>query len=84
MVALTSSPVSTPIVRSSSALAHFNAWTPRRVGIIVGILILGLGNAAMALQRGDRGAEVSDLQSALTQAGCYDGPITGNFGSFDL
>lgn len=81
MVASTSSPVSTPIVRSSSALTHFNSWTPRLVGIIIGILILGLGNAAMALQRGDRGAEVSDLQSALTQAGCYDGPITGNFGS---
>ena len=81
MVASTSSPVSTPIVRSSNAFTRFNAWTPRLVGIIVGILILGLGNAAMALQRGDRGAEVSDLQSALTQAGCYDGPITGNFGS---
>lgn len=81
MVASTSSPVSTQIDRSPKALTRFNSWTPRLVGIIVGILILGLGNAAMALQRGDRGAEVSDLQSALTQAGCYDGPITGNFGS---
>ena len=86
MVASTSSPASTspastPIARSDSAFTRLNAWTPRLVGIIVGILILGLGNAAMALQRGDRGAEVSDLQSALTQAGCYNGPITGNFGS---
>ena len=86
MVASTSSLASTstvlePIGRSDTAFTRLNAWTPRLVGIIVGILILGLGNAAMALQRGDRGAEVSDLQSALTQAGCYDGPITGNFGS---
>ena len=81
MVASTSSSASTPIVRSVNAFTHFNSWTPRLVGIIAGILILGLGNAAMALQRGDRGAEVSDLQSALTQAGCYEGPITGNFGS---
>ena len=81
MVASTSSSASTPIGQSGNAFTHFNSWTPRLVGIIVGILILGLGNAAMALQRGDRGTEVSDLQSALTQAGCYDGPITGNFGS---
>ena len=73
-------PASTPIVRSASAFTRLNAWTPRLVGIIVGILILGLGNAAMALQRGDRGAEVSDLQNALTQAGCYNGPVTGVFG----
>ena len=81
MVASTSSPVPTPIARSPNAFTRLNSWTPRLVGIIVGILILGLGNAAMALQRGDRGAEVSDLQSALTQVGCYNGPITGNFGS---
>ena len=86
MVASTSSlastsPVLDPIARSDNAFTRLNAWTPRLVGVIIGILILGLGNAAMALQRGDRGTEVSDLQSALTQAGCYDGPITGNFGS---
>jgi peptidoglycan hydrolase-like protein with peptidoglycan-binding domain len=86
MVAPTSSAVTftaSPIDRSRSIgrASHLTQWTPRLVGIIVGILILGLGNAAMALQRGEHGTEVSDLQTMMRSAGCYEGPVTGNFGS---
>ncbi len=86
MVAPTSSAVTltaSPIDRSSSIgrFSYLTQWTPRLVGIIVGILILGLGNAAMALQRGEQGPDVSDLQATMMRAGCYEGPVTGNFGS---
>ncbi len=87
MVAPTSStitsiatPTSTPIERAIGGFARWTQWTPRLLGIIVGILILGLGNAAMALQRGDQGPEVSELQTRMMNAGCYDGPVTGTFG----
>jgi peptidoglycan hydrolase-like protein with peptidoglycan-binding domain len=41
---------------------------------------LNLANVAQALERGDRGAEVSDLQTRLNAAGYYQGPITGYYG----
>jgi peptidoglycan hydrolase-like protein with peptidoglycan-binding domain len=87
MVAPTSStitssatPTSTPIERAIGGFDRWTQWTPRLLGIIVGILILGLGNAAMALQRGDQGPEVSELQTRMMNAGCYNGPVTGTFG----
>lgn len=55
-------------------------WTFRTLSLVLGLLILGLGNAAMALQRGDRGAEVSNLQTRLTALGCYSSEVTGVFG----
>jgi peptidoglycan hydrolase-like protein with peptidoglycan-binding domain len=55
-------------------------WTFRTLSLILGLLILGFGNAAMALQHGDRGSEVSALQTRLTSLGCYSGEVTGTFG----
>lgn len=55
-------------------------WTLRSLSLVLGLLILGFGNAAIALQRGDRGSEVSALQNRLTSLGCYSGEVTGTFG----
>lgn len=55
-------------------------WTLRTLSLVLGLLILGFGNAAMALQRGDQGSKVSALQTRLTALGCYSGEVTGNFG----
>lgn len=55
-------------------------WTLRTFSLVLGVLILGLGNAAMALQRGDRGSDVTALQTRLTALGCYDSEIIGIFG----
>jgi peptidoglycan hydrolase-like protein with peptidoglycan-binding domain len=50
--------------------------------VLVSLVILTSAHVAMAaLQRGDRGANVSNLQNRLTAVGCYNGPITGFFGS---
>jgi peptidoglycan hydrolase-like protein with peptidoglycan-binding domain len=46
----------------------------------MGLLLLGLGNAAMALQRGAQGNEVSALQTRLAQLNCYNSEVTGFFG----
>lgn len=54
-------------------------WFPL-LSTLVGLLLLSLGNAAMALQQGDQGEAVSNLQTELTNAGCYTGPVTGYFG----
>jgi peptidoglycan hydrolase-like protein with peptidoglycan-binding domain len=46
------------------------------------LIILGLGTVAnAALQRGDSGDLVRDLQNRLTAAQCYNGPVTGYFGA---
>ncbi|MBD2326580.1 peptidoglycan-binding protein [Alkalinema sp. FACHB-956] len=52
----------------------------RLLGLMIGMVILALGNAAVALQKGDEGDAVTDLQNRLTSAQCYDGPISGYFG----
>ncbi len=75
---LTSSKAS-PIGLSNGCFSTVTQWTPRILGAIVGILILGFGNAAMALQKGATGQAVVDLQEALTASGCYNGPVNGNF-----
>jgi peptidoglycan hydrolase-like protein with peptidoglycan-binding domain len=52
------------------------------LSVLVGFIVLGVTQSAMAqLQQGAQGPEVSDLQSRLTAAGCYNGPIDGVFGS---
>jgi len=43
-------------------------------------LQLNLASGVQALERGDRGAEVSDLQTRLNAAGYYSGQITGYYG----
>ena len=55
-------------------------WTFGTLSLVLGLLILGFGNAAMALQRGDRGSEVSALQTRLSSLGCYSAEVTGIFG----
>ena len=55
-------------------------WTFRTLSLVLGLLILGFGNAAMALQRGDQGSEVTALQTRLTTLGCFSGEVTGTFG----
>ena len=62
-----------------SIVSRVTVWTPRLLSLMIGLLILGLGNAAMALQKGDRGSDVQALQTQLRQAGCYSGPENGNF-----
>ncbi|MGI0492038.1 peptidoglycan-binding domain-containing protein [Alkalinema pantanalense CENA528] len=52
----------------------------RLLSLAIGVLILAIGNAAVALQKGDEGDAVADLQNRLTAANCYDGPISGYFG----
>ncbi len=64
----------------TSSHSHPMPWTIRTLSLVLGLLILGFGNAAMALQRGDRGSEVSALQNRLTSLGCYSGEVTGTFG----
>ncbi|MEO0410120.1 MAG: peptidoglycan-binding protein, partial [Cyanobacteria bacterium P01_A01_bin.135] len=44
-------------------------------------LVLASGSAALALQRGDSGSNVTQLQQDLTAAGVYSGPVTGFYGS---
>lgn len=55
-------------------------WTFRTLSLVMGVLLLGLGNAAMALQRNDRGDDVSALQTRLAALGCYNSEVTGYFG----
>ena len=43
-------------------------------------LQLDLANVAQSLEKGDRGAEVRDLQTRLNAGGYYSGPITGYYG----
>lgn len=57
------------------------AWV-KFLSIAVSLTILSIASSAMALlQQGDSGAEVSDLQSRLAAAGCYQGSADGVFGS---
>ncbi len=55
-------------------------WTFRTLSLVMGLLLLGLGNAAMALQRGDQGNEVTALQTRLTELNCYNSEVSGFFG----
>lgn len=69
-----------PASSSLNGLKLSGAAYPKILSVLVGVIILTTATAAMALQRGDRGAEVSQLQRQLAAAGCYDGPITDFFG----
>ena len=44
-------------------------------------IVLVSSGAAMALQRGDSGSNVTQLQQDLAAAGVYSGPVTGFYGS---
>ncbi len=66
--------------RQTSSHSRPMRWTIRTLSLVLGLLILGFGNAALALQRGDRGSEVSALQNRLISLGCYSGEVTGTFG----
>lgn len=50
--------------------------------ISIALSFFNLGNrpAEAALQRGNTGPEVTDLQNQLIDSGFYDGPVTGYFG----
>jgi peptidoglycan hydrolase-like protein with peptidoglycan-binding domain len=52
----------------------------RLISLLIGLLVLGLGDAAQALQKGENSAAVSDLQQRMVDAGCYGGPVTGFYG----
>jgi peptidoglycan hydrolase-like protein with peptidoglycan-binding domain len=55
------------------------------LSLIISLVALNLSNAALAVMRqGSAGADVIALQQQLTAAHCYDGPITGYFGSQTL
>jgi peptidoglycan hydrolase-like protein with peptidoglycan-binding domain len=54
----------------------------RLLSLILGLAILSMADAALAtLRQGDSGDAVRDLQNRLTAAQCYEGPMTGYFGS---
>jgi peptidoglycan hydrolase-like protein with peptidoglycan-binding domain len=42
--------------------------------------VVSLASAAQALENGDSGSEVTELQTRLSNQGYYDGPITGYYG----
>ncbi|MEB3293674.1 MAG: peptidoglycan-binding protein [Synechococcales bacterium] len=44
------------------------------------LFILGLGDVAQALQKGEASAGVTNLQQQMVDAGCYGGPVTGFYG----
>jgi peptidoglycan hydrolase-like protein with peptidoglycan-binding domain len=51
-------------------------WLP----LAIALIFLGTANHALAQRLGDTGAEVISLQTSLSQAGFYNGPIDGVFG----
>ncbi len=76
----------TPPSSTQSHQSGLARWRLQRLGIrilsaLCGLVILSLATAALALlEIGDRGPEVSELQSRLSQEGFYFGPIDGDFG----
>lgn len=79
-----------PVQPSSSGLLGERSWQRppsaawvKFLSIAIGLTILSIANAAMALtlQEGDRGSQVGDLQSQLASRGCYTGSIDEIFGS---
>jgi peptidoglycan hydrolase-like protein with peptidoglycan-binding domain len=55
------------------------------LSLIISLVAFNLSNVALAVMRqGSAGADVIELQQQLTAASCYDGPITGYFGSQTL
>ena len=72
--------LSQPSFAKTSSYSRPMQWTFGTLSLVLGLLILGFGNAAMALQRGDRGSEVSALQTRLSSLGCYSAEVTGIFG----
>ena len=52
----------------------------RLLPVVVMLSIVSLVSAAQALENGDSGPEVTELQTRLSNQGYYDGPITGYYG----
>ncbi len=73
-------------------LSSFNALNPLKglrlpswillklLPVVVMLSIVSLVSAAHALENGDSGLEVTELQTRLSNQGYYDGPITGYYG----
>jgi len=57
-----------------------SAWIPV-LAMTVGLTILGTAPNAVALQRGDRGDEVVQLQLKLKKLGFFSAKVTGYYGS---
>lgn len=58
-----------------------SAWI-RLGAIAISLALLSIASSsALALQRGNQGSQVSELQQKLTAAGYYKGSITGFYGS---
>lgn len=53
----------------------------RFLALSFALLIVGMSSSAFALQRGDSGSQVADLQRNLSIVGYYNGPVTGFYGS---
>jgi peptidoglycan hydrolase-like protein with peptidoglycan-binding domain len=53
----------------------------RLLGVVLGLVIVTMASAAAALQQGDQGGAVQDLQNRLSAVSCYSGPSNGNFGA---
>jgi peptidoglycan hydrolase-like protein with peptidoglycan-binding domain len=86
---IATAPASSPLNRSSQgglSWLSLSKLPPRLVtrllSVVLSLMILGMGTVAnAALQRGDSGDLVRDLQNRLTAVQCYNGPVTGYFGA---
>ncbi len=52
----------------------------RLITVGLAVTVTNIDNPSLALKRGDRGVDVTNLQNQLKAQGCYNGPITGYFG----
>ncbi|MBW4649966.1 MAG: peptidoglycan-binding protein [Kastovskya adunca ATA6-11-RM4] len=57
-----------------------SAWI-RVMSVALALSIMSVTSNALAIQRGDKGTSVTNLQQNLITAGYYNGPVTGFYGS---
>lgn len=53
----------------------------RLLALALALAVLSTAQTALALEPGDSGPEVADLQTQLRDAGYYDGPVSGIYGT---
>lgn len=66
------------LFQSLKTYIHPKTWG-RWLSVAVFLSILSFTGAAKALERGDRGVEVTRIQNILIAEGYYNGPVTGYY-----
>ena len=56
-------------------------WVLISLSCLAVMTVLSMASPALALNKGDNGAEVTSLQESLKANGYYEGPVTGFYGS---